>query len=93
MPVSASDSVVPFIGFQLIFSLHSHLLPCLFPASPPKVTTLDGVMASARDLVNLNLAHEIIMNNSFHVEQPNLPQNRYLKLNVSVGVSGLQLLE
>ncbi|XP_048886920.1 T-complex protein 11-like protein 2 isoform X1 [Brienomyrus brachyistius] len=44
-------------------------------SSPPKVTTLDGVMASARDLVNLSLAHEIIMNNSFHVEQPNLPQN------------------
>lgn len=35
-------------------------------------------MSSARDLSNLTLAHEIIVNRDFHVEQPHLPQNRYL---------------
>ncbi|XP_030635669.1 T-complex protein 11-like protein 2 [Chanos chanos] len=43
--------------------------------SPPKTLTLDEVMASARDLSNLSLAHEIIMNRKFHVEQPDLPQS------------------
>uniref|UniRef100_A0A8C8GTB0 T-complex 11 n=1 Tax=Oncorhynchus tshawytscha TaxID=74940 RepID=A0A8C8GTB0_ONCTS len=32
-------------------------------------------MSSARDLSNLTLAHEIIVNRDFHVEQPHLPQN------------------
>lgn len=50
----------------------------LFTASPPKTITLDDVMSSARDLSNLTLAHEIIVNRDFHVEQPHLPQNRYL---------------
>uniref|UniRef100_A0A4W5QSX5 T-complex 11, testis-specific-like 2 n=1 Tax=Hucho hucho TaxID=62062 RepID=A0A4W5QSX5_9TELE len=43
--------------------------------SPPKTITLDDVMSSARDLSNLTLAHEIIVNRDFHVEQPHLPQN------------------
>ncbi|MFT7798217.1 T-complex protein 11-like protein 2 [Arapaima gigas] len=44
-------------------------------SSPPKTITLDKVMASVRDLSNLSLAHEIIVNPSFHFEQPNLPKN------------------
>ncbi|XP_046878681.1 T-complex protein 11-like protein 2 isoform X2 [Hypomesus transpacificus] len=44
-------------------------------SSPPKTITLDEVMTTARDLSNLNLAHEIIVNHSFQVEQPNLPEN------------------
>ncbi|KAM6987033.1 T-complex protein 11-like protein 2 [Aplochiton taeniatus] len=44
-------------------------------SSPPKTTTLDEVMASARDLSNLSLAHEIIVNRNFQVELSNLPQN------------------
>ncbi|KAG7456227.1 hypothetical protein MATL_G00249540 [Megalops atlanticus] len=44
-------------------------------SSPPKVLTLDEVMASARDLSNLSLAHEIVTNRNFHLEQPDLPQN------------------
>ncbi|RXN17741.1 T-complex 11 2 [Labeo rohita] len=43
--------------------------------SPPKTLTLDEVMASARDLSNLSLAHEIVVNRNFHLEPPDLPQN------------------
>ncbi|KAG9345686.1 hypothetical protein JZ751_008830 [Albula glossodonta] len=43
--------------------------------SPPKTITLDEVMASARDLSNLRLAHEIVVNPNFNLEQPDLPQN------------------
>lgn len=32
-------------------------------------------MTSARDLSNLSLAHEIIVNRNFHLEPPDLPQN------------------
>lgn len=34
-------------------------------------------MASARDLSNLSLAHEIVVNHKFHLEPPELPQHRY----------------
>ncbi|KTG40892.1 hypothetical protein cypCar_00001064 [Cyprinus carpio] len=43
--------------------------------SPPKTLTLDEVMTSARDLSNLSLAHEIIVNRNFQLEPPDLPQN------------------
>lgn len=45
--------------------------------SPPKPITLDEVMASAQDLSNLSLAHEIVVNQKFHLEPPELPQHRY----------------
>ncbi|KPP69783.1 T-complex protein 11-like protein 2-like [Scleropages formosus] len=48
-------------------------------SSPPKSVTLDEVMASVRDLSNLSLAHEIIVNPNFHFEQPNPPQNSFEK--------------
>uniref|UniRef100_A0A4W5QH66 T-complex 11, testis-specific-like 2 n=1 Tax=Hucho hucho TaxID=62062 RepID=A0A4W5QH66_9TELE len=60
---------------QLFLFLFSFFLCPLFTASPPKTITLDDVMSSARDLSNLTLAHEIIVNRDFHVEQPHLPQN------------------
>ncbi|KAJ8392362.1 hypothetical protein AAFF_G00077260 [Aldrovandia affinis] len=44
-------------------------------SSPPKTITLDEVMASARDLSNLSLAHEIVVNPNFNLEKPDLPQN------------------
>ncbi|XDV24996.1 hypothetical protein PO909_029003 [Leuciscus waleckii] len=47
--------------------------------SPPKTITLDEVMASARDLSNLSLAHEIVVNRNFHIEAPELPQNSLVK--------------
>lgn len=43
--------------------------------SPPKTVTLDEVMDSARDLSNLCLAHEIVVNRNFHLEPPELPQH------------------
>ncbi|XP_045555960.1 T-complex protein 11-like protein 2 isoform X3 [Salmo salar] len=49
--------------------------PSSLSTSPPKTITLDDVMSSARDLSNLTLAHEIIVNRDFHVEQPHLSQN------------------
>lgn len=57
-------------SFELCFGLAS-------TASPPKAITLDEVMASARDLSNLKLAHEIIVNRNFRVEPHELPENRY----------------
>lgn len=46
-------------------------------ASPPKTLNLDEVMESARDLFNLRLAHEVVMNRNFHLEPESLPQDRY----------------
>lgn len=34
-------------------------------------------MESARDLSNLSVAHEIIVNRNFHLEPDSLPQDRY----------------
>ncbi|XP_028252622.1 T-complex protein 11-like protein 2 [Parambassis ranga] len=44
-------------------------------SSPPKTLTLDEVMDAAKDLFNLSLSHEIIVNRSFHLEPNRLPQN------------------
>ena len=66
-------------------------------ASPPKTITLDEVMESARDLSNLSLAHEIIVNRNFCLEPASLPQDRYtmtkiwfggLKVNLNANLSG-----
>ncbi|XP_028810868.1 T-complex protein 11-like protein 2 isoform X2 [Denticeps clupeoides] len=43
--------------------------------SPPKTLTLDEVMASAEDLSKLCLAHEIIVNRDFRLDQPDPPPN------------------
>ncbi|XP_071373225.1 T-complex protein 11-like protein 2 [Centroberyx affinis] len=48
-------------------------------SSPPKTLTLDEVMHSARDLSNLSLAHEIIVDRNFHLEPVNLPQDSLWK--------------
>ncbi|MBN3276141.1 T11L2 protein, partial [Polyodon spathula] len=45
-------------------------------SSPPKMVTFDDLMTSARDLSNLSLAHEIVVNRNFQVEHPELPENR-----------------
>ncbi|XP_053108761.1 T-complex protein 11-like protein 2 isoform X2 [Hemicordylus capensis] len=43
--------------------------------SPPKVVTFDEMMAAARNLSNLTLAHEIAVNENFHLERIEHPQN------------------
>ncbi|XP_028935138.1 T-complex protein 11-like protein 2 isoform X1 [Ornithorhynchus anatinus] len=43
--------------------------------SPPKVLTFDEVMAAARNLSNMTLAHEIAVNENFHLKQGALPEN------------------
>nr|XP_020659297.1 T-complex protein 11-like protein 2 [Pogona vitticeps]XP_020659298.1 T-complex protein 11-like protein 2 [Pogona vitticeps]XP_020659299.1 T-complex protein 11-like protein 2 [Pogona vitticeps] len=43
--------------------------------SPPKVVTFDEMMAAARNLSNLTLAHEIAVNENFHLECIEHPQN------------------
>lgn len=43
--------------------------------SPPKTVTFDELMAAARNLSNLTLAHEIAVNENFHMEHVDLPQN------------------
>ncbi|KAA8580236.1 hypothetical protein FQN60_005771 [Etheostoma spectabile] len=49
-------------------------------SSPPKTLTLDVVMDSARDLSNLSLAHEIIVNSNFCLEPKSLPQDSLWKI-------------
>ncbi|KAM8776872.1 T-complex protein 11-like protein 2 isoform 1-T3 [Rhynchonycteris naso] len=44
-------------------------------ASPPRVTTFDEVMATARNLANMTLVHEIAVNESFELKQEVLPEN------------------
>ncbi|XP_053170162.1 T-complex protein 11-like protein 2 [Scomber japonicus] len=53
---------------------------CTPSSSPPKTITLDEVMDSARDLVNLSFAHEIIVNHKFHLEPDSPPQNSLWKM-------------
>ncbi|KAM9845554.1 T-complex protein 11-like protein 2 isoform 1-T3 [Aulostomus maculatus] len=53
---------------------------CTPSTSPPKTLTLDEVMESARDLSNLCIAHEIVVNCNFHVEPNRLPQDSLLKM-------------
>ncbi|NXY90563.1 T11L2 protein, partial [Alcedo cyanopectus] len=44
-------------------------------ASPPKIITFDELMAAARNLSNLTLAHEIAVNENFCIKQEDFPQN------------------
>lgn len=53
---------------------------CTPSSSPPKTLTLDEVMESARDLFNLSIAHEIIVNPNFHLEPDSLPQDSLWKI-------------
>ncbi|XP_037551564.1 T-complex protein 11-like protein 2 [Nematolebias whitei] len=51
---------------------------CTPSSSPPRVLNLDEVMEAGRDLFNLKLSHEIVLNKDFHME-PNLkPPNSLL---------------
>ncbi|XP_054844550.1 LOW QUALITY PROTEIN: T-complex protein 11-like protein 2 [Eublepharis macularius] len=43
--------------------------------SPPKVVTFDEMMAAARNISNLTLAHEIAVNENFHLQRIEHPQN------------------
>ncbi|KAL0963003.1 hypothetical protein UPYG_G00348250 [Umbra pygmaea] len=71
-----SDSDCSRQSFTSDSSSSKHSSPS---SSPPKTITLDEVMSSARDLSDLTIAHEIIVNREFHVEQPQLPQNSLVK--------------
>ncbi|XP_017266954.1 T-complex protein 11-like protein 2 [Kryptolebias marmoratus] len=51
---------------------------CTPSSSPPKVLTLDEVMEAGRDLFNLKLTHEIVMNQDFHIERNLQPPNSLL---------------
>lgn len=53
---------------------------CTPSSSPPKALSLDEVMDSARDLSNLSIAHEIIVNPKFHFDANIPPQDSLFKL-------------
>lgn len=57
---------------QESFASNNSSKHCTPSSSPPKALTLDEVMDSARDLSNLSIAHEIIVNSNFRFE-PNIP--------------------
>ena len=44
--------------------------------SPTRVVTFDEVMAAARNLSNMTLAHEIAVNENFQLKQDALPESR-----------------
>ncbi|KAM9313016.1 T-complex protein 11-like protein 2 [Gastrophryne carolinensis] len=44
-------------------------------SSPPKTATLDDIMSTTRNLSNLLLAHEIVVNKNFHMETVDPPKN------------------
>ncbi|XP_011385292.1 T-complex protein 11-like protein 2 isoform X1 [Pteropus medius] len=44
-------------------------------ASPPRTVTFDEVMAAARNLADMTLAHEIAVNENFQLKQDALPEN------------------
>ncbi|NXE45951.1 T11L2 protein, partial [Casuarius casuarius] len=46
-------------------------------ASPPKMVTFDELMAAARNLTNLTLAHEIAVNANFCIKHEDLPRNSF----------------
>jgi len=71
---SASDLELSRQSFTSDSSKHSSP-----STSPPKAITLDEVMSSARDLCNLRLAHEIVMDRDFRVEPPHLPEHSLQK--------------
>ncbi|XP_010118252.1 PREDICTED: T-complex protein 11-like protein 2 [Chlamydotis macqueenii] len=46
-------------------------------ASPPKIITFDELMAAARNLTDLTLAHEIAVNANFCIKHEDFPQNSF----------------
>lgn len=65
---------------QESFASNNSSKHCTPSSSPPKALTLDEVMDSARDLSNLSLAHEIIVNPNFHLEDNIPPPDSLFKL-------------
>ncbi|MGH0173650.1 UNVERIFIED_CONTAM: hypothetical protein FKN15_065741 [Acipenser sinensis] len=59
-------------------------------SSPPKMVTFDELMTAARDLSNLSLAHEIVVNGNFKVELPELPENRQTLMTDEIRLLELQ---
>uniref|UniRef100_A0A3Q3W156 Uncharacterized protein n=1 Tax=Mola mola TaxID=94237 RepID=A0A3Q3W156_MOLML len=59
------------------FTSDSSSKHCTPSSSPPKTLTLEEVMDSARELSNLNIAHEISVNPNFQVGQCSHPKGRY----------------
>ncbi|NWS75885.1 T11L2 protein, partial [Crotophaga sulcirostris] len=57
------------------FNSDSSSKPSSPASSPPKTITFDELMAAAKNLSNLTLAHEIAVNANFCIKQEDLPQN------------------
>ena len=47
------------------------------PASPPRFVNFDQLMAAADGMKNMELAHEIAVNNDFELEQEMDTSNRF----------------
>ncbi|CAN9492815.1 unnamed protein product [Ophioblennius macclurei] len=52
---------------------------CSPSTSPPAAVSLEEVMESARDLLNLRLSHEILVNRHFHLPQDRLSEGSLCK--------------
>ncbi|XP_068133083.1 T-complex protein 11-like protein 2 [Hyperolius riggenbachi] len=71
MACSSSDCESPRDSFTSDSS-SKHASPM---SSPPKATTLDDIMSTTRNLSNLLLAHEIVANKNFHMDNIDPPKN------------------
>ncbi|ESO89190.1 hypothetical protein LOTGIDRAFT_106210, partial [Lottia gigantea] len=49
-------------------------------ASPPKFITFEQLMAAANGVKNMTLAHEIVVDNNFEIEKPQLEKNSLEKV-------------
>uniref|UniRef100_A0A7N5KIN2 T-complex 11 like 2 n=1 Tax=Ailuropoda melanoleuca TaxID=9646 RepID=A0A7N5KIN2_AILME len=65
----------PRLPSRSSLSLLSRGQQCFPATSPPRVVTFDEVMAAARNLSNMTLAHEIAVNENFQLKQDALPEN------------------
>ncbi|NXT23301.1 T11L2 protein, partial [Syrrhaptes paradoxus] len=59
------------------FNSDSSSKPSSPASSPPKVITFDELMAAAKNLTDLTLAHEIAVNANFCIKHEDLPQNSF----------------
>lgn len=51
--------------------------PSLVSASPPGFVTLEEIMKAANSVSKMSLAHEIAVDEDFHLEKVDPPANRY----------------
>lgn len=58
-------------------TLSESFFPGLTSASPPKFVNLEEIIAAAKGMANMALAHEIAVDSTFGLEKREPPENRF----------------